>query len=282
MRRPEGHCAYAFGVANVSAPSYKSLFIEVRSFSTTLATATGFLVNQDDQIFLITNRHVVTGKDNFTGEWLDKDNNVPPLSLTIFHHRRGDLHSWIEVPEDLYDDDGEPRWLEHSNRGGEVDVVALPLTDTSLIDVFAYLPWTGPLQPTLPFLDPMLAGNPIVIGVGDQVRVVGFPFSHRGWGGTGIWTTGTIATELELDWEDTPAFLVDARTRRGQSGSPVIFYSRGGNVILADGRVALASGVIEVFLGVYSGRVNAESDLGIVWKPGIVAEIITDGVRPPK
>jgi hypothetical protein len=109
---------------------------------------------------------------------------------------------------------------------------------------------------------------------------VGFPFSHTGWGFTGIWTTGTIATELEVDWEDRPTFLVDARTRTGQSGSPVIFYSRGGNVVLADGRVALASGIIEIFLGVYSGRLNSDSDLGTVWKPRVIAEIVSGGVRP--
>jgi hypothetical protein len=35
----------------------------------------------------------------------------------------------------------------------------------------------------------------------------------------------------------------------------------------------------ETFLGVYSGRINEESDLGYVWKASALRELIEAGVR---
>jgi hypothetical protein len=32
-------------------------------------------------------------------------------------------------------------------------------------------------------------------------------------------------------------------------------------------------------LGIYSGRISEASDLGYVWKPSVIAEIIRNGVR---
>jgi hypothetical protein len=43
---------------------------------------------------------------------------------------------------------------------------------------------------------------------------------------------------------------------------------------MACGGVQFLDHDLEEFLGVYSGRINAESDLGIVWKAQVVREII--------
>jgi hypothetical protein len=45
------------------------------------------------------------------------------------------------------------------------------------------------------------------------------------------------------------------------------------------GNTFLARGTIEEFVGVYSGRINEESDLGFVWKASVVREIVDNGVR---
>lgn len=82
-----------------------------------------------------------------------------------------------------------------------------------------------------------------------------------------MWVQGTIATEPELDFDGLPRFLIDSRTRQGQSGSPVLAYYSGGAVPMADGSTAIMGGPMEQFLGVYSGRINDQSDLGYVWKP---------------
>lgn len=43
---------------------------------------------------------------------------------------------------------------------------------------------------------------------------------------------------------------------------------------MSDGSTSLASGAMLRFLGIYSGRINKESDLGIVWKATAIAELV--------
>ena len=87
----------------------------------------------------------------------------------------------------------------------------------------------------------------------------------------------------KLTSTDYLMFLVDARTRSGNSGSPVVGYYPTGMIPSARG-LTLGNLLTEDFLGVYAGRIpqdrqtERESDLGIVWKARIVAEII-DGAN---
>ena len=53
---------------NININSLKSIYISILFNETELATATGFLINQGSEIYLITNRHVVTGRDNQTNK----------------------------------------------------------------------------------------------------------------------------------------------------------------------------------------------------------------------
>jgi hypothetical protein len=108
------------------------------------------------------------------------------------------------------------------------------------------------------------------------VSVVGFPFGKTGGGSLGIWATGFMASEPSVDYDGLPVFLIDCRSRQGQSGSPVIAYRSGGMVAMADGGSAAFSGAVCRFLGIYSGRINAESDLGIVWKASAIKELVDD------
>ncbi len=43
---------------------------------------------------------------------------------------------------------------------------------------------------------------------------------------------------------------------------------------MKDGNPAIFTGQVTKFLGIYSGRINRESDLGIVWKVSAIAELI--------
>ena len=45
-------------------------------------------------------------------------------------------------------------------------------------------------------------------------------------------------------------------------------------VALEDGSSAMFRGPVTRFLGVYSGRINPESDLGIVWKADSIRELV--------
>jgi len=112
--------------------------------------------------------------------------------------------------------------------------------------------------------------------VTSEVFVVGFPFYvHEGLKGAATWTRGSIATEPTLNYEDLPCMLLDARTRQGQSGSPVVHHRKIGIPVQQEGPFYISR---DELLGVYSGRVNDESDLGFMWRPDAIREVI-DGQK---
>ena len=70
----------------VEIPTVKSLFIEVRYGDTVLGNAMGFLAAHDQQSHcaLITNRHVVTGRHQESGECLHSQGGIPDNIIYLF------------------------------------------------------------------------------------------------------------------------------------------------------------------------------------------------------
>jgi hypothetical protein len=250
-------------MANISHPSVQALFISMLFNQQRIATGTAFVVQGQKGPLLITNRHNVTGRHPNTGEPLDKKHGATPNALEVVHKLQGQTPAtWQGMREPLFKDDGTPRWLEHPKLGPKADFVALPLTSANGVEFFA--------------LDPANPGPNIAISPTSMVSVVGFPFGVLTDGiPLGIWATGFIASEPEFDaHRDFPTMLIDCRTRQGQSGSPVYAYREGGAVSMADGSTSIFNGPVFRFLGIYSGRINAESDLGIVWRASAIAELV--------
>lgn len=246
----------------VNINSLKSLYITILFDETQLATATGFLINSDRDYYLITNRHVVTGRNNETGECLNSMGAIPNKIKVWIPYKTEVGVSWNNKEIELYDDNNEKIWLEHPNYMEKVDVVAIKL-DTYNQNFFCY----------------NLVNNfrPIVT---ENLYIVGYPFGfivNRENGKYAIWTTGIVASDpdlnLNINGEQLPAFLVDAKTRQGQSGSPVIYYSDNGMIRQNNG-FAIYGSPITIEIGIYSGRINNESDLGYVWKWSLIKEII--------
>ncbi|WP_425468011.1 trypsin-like peptidase domain-containing protein [Pseudonocardia kunmingensis] len=234
---------------------------------TLVARGTGFVVVTDAQPFLITNRHNLIGRDS-DNEPLG--NGRIPTRVGIWHSAvTTDSIGWTQRTEELYFEPGSPRWLEHPQHGRRVDVVALPLHSADGLQLRPYNP---------------AASNPSFVNmeVSADVFIVGFPFNLAAGGRLAIWSRGTVATDPIIDYDGLPQFLVDSRTRQGQSGSPVIHWSQAsGTTRHPDGSVSMGySPPTATLLGVYSGRVNKESDLGRVWKPQVIAEIIRGQMNP--
>jgi hypothetical protein len=104
------------------------------------------------------------------------------------------------------------------------------------------------------------------------VSVIGFPLGQSAGGLFAIWVSGFIASELDVDYNGLPQFLVDCRTRPGQSGSPVVAV-RYGMVHLKNGDILL-DGYASELLGIYSGRISESSDIGVVWKRSAIDELV--------
>lgn len=245
-------------MANIKEESLMSLFIKMYFNETPISSGTAFIVSSSSGYFLITNRHNVTGRNNETNDPLSPLGSLPNR-IEIYHNRLNVEGAHIIKYEDLFLEDGEtPRWFEHPTLGSQVDFVALPLTDLDEVQVYPY------------YLD---IDDNIIIGVTDSVSVVGFPFGIQVGRNAAIWATGTVASEPDINYKNLPLFLIDCRSRQGQSGSPVIAYRPNGDVKLGN-VFTISGGPVKKFLGIYSGRINKESDLGLVWKASAIKELI--------
>lgn len=249
---------------NVNINSVKSVYITIFFNDIKLASATGFLVNKEDITYLITNRHVVTGRNNETRECLDKINGSIPNKLKVWLPSEIDEgYGWRNIDIDLYDSDENQTWLEHPTYKEKVDVVAIKLGKYNQTKPFCYYLKSN--------YKPSITQN---------LFILGYPFGldiNPTIGKYAIWTTGVVASEPDLDLningEQLPAFLVDAKTRQGQSGSPVIYYDSSG-LLKNKNAIYKYSQPITIQIGIYSGRINKESDLGYVWKWSLIEEII--------
>ncbi|MCH9028730.1 MAG: trypsin-like peptidase domain-containing protein [Bacteroidetes bacterium] len=239
--------------------SVKSLLIQMQFNDAPLGTGTGFIVETQRGAVLITNRHNVTGRHNISGNVLSTTGGIPNR-ISIVHNQINRLGNWIQKQESILDNNDNPLWIEHPTLGATADFVALPLTQLDEVQLYPYsLENTGPAIKILP---------------ADVVSVVGFPFGLTGGGSLAIWATGFIATEHDINYEGQPKFLIDCRARPGQSGSAVIAQRNGGSVAMQDDSMAMFGRPVTKFLGIYSGRINEQSDLGIVWKASAIKELI--------
>jgi hypothetical protein len=244
-------------VIEILEESVKSLYLTMRIDGNILGTGTGFIVNSPIGYVLLTNRHNVTGRHNETNELLSTTGGVPN-EIVISHNKKNIMGSWVNRIEQLYDLESKPLWKEHPEYGSKADFVALPLTNIDDVEFRAY---DLNEQPKFPKPKPS-----------DTISVVGFPFGIQMNGSIAIWATGFVASEPDLP---SPRFLIDSRTRPGQSGSPVIAQrNNGGTFVTADGTTQIVTGILTQFLGIYSGRINNESDIGIVWKAEAIKELI--------
>jgi hypothetical protein len=245
---------------NIDPLSVTSLFLKTFVDQVPISTATGFVIRKADRYYLVTNRHVATGRDQTSNQPLHSGGAVP-THIEILHHVVGQLGTWRPIRETLYSQGtGAPRWAEHPRYGSRVDVVVLPLEVTAGLDFFG--------------LDLNLRTADLLVGPAEPVSIVGFPLGQTAAAGLAIWKSGTIASDLDVDYNNLPIFLIDAVTRPSMSGSPV-YARRVGSHIRATGGVTVGGGVMLKFLGVYSGRIiREEAEIGMVWKASALCDIV--------
>lgn len=235
----------------------------------TLGTGTGFVAFGDERSYLVTNWHVLTGRDPLTDEPIGSSSANPSYveAHVIVVSGPDRIPAKVRYDLRLYDDEGRARWLVHPTLGREIDVVAFEF---------------GPAYPArkedfMPY-EVAEPEDPALFSPTSEVSIVGFPFDLDQRIELPVWTRASIATEPELDFEGKPCFLVDARARAGQSGSPVIAYwtpermkfTRGGNIKIGHGESW-------ELLGIYSGRISETSDLGRVWKREAIRAVLEGG-----
>jgi hypothetical protein len=251
------------GEVLLSPQSMQALLLMALANGRAIGTATGFVCESAQGPVLLTNRHVVTGRRQDNGQPISETAAVPD-ELEVVHHSTSSRPEvgetrWASVVEPLYTPEGAPRWREHPRLGATADIAALPLTQFNGVQLNPMNLEEGPLIECAP---------------GDIVSVIGFPFGRSAGGRFPIWSTGFVASEIDIDPDGLPIFYIDCRSRPGQSGAPVVAFRNGGVVPVTGRGMVILRGPNWRFYGIYSGRINTESDLGIVWKCRAVRQLL--------
>ena len=267
--------------------SFSSVKLELFSKDAAyLKSASGFVVEARGQHYLITNWHVVSGR-NISVDESQKSIHEPYTVKTSIHFHGGEgerpypisMGVWQRITISLFDDNNVPRWIEYGasdQHRGMVDIVALPIQShlsrspfnakTPGININKS-PWAKDINYwTKVSAIPMSAiETDVEYGPPDVVHIIGYP---QGWTPEGVgksssafWRTSFIASEIyEHGMTRENIFFVDPGAPDGMTGSPVVG--------IKNDRLKL--------LGVYSDRAMEEfsAPAGLVYGAWLVKKLI--------
>jgi hypothetical protein len=224
--------------------------------------ATGFVWKRGEQHYLITNWHVVTGRNAETDEL---ETPVQPDMLKCLLNLRIQDYGKQEYQIKIRDENNKPLWYAHPVRQRGSDVVAIPLPirgDDPIVNMY-------PINTLKSEVD-------LAVEIGMEVFILGYPFGNDP-PAFPVWKRGSIASEPDLTRIGRGFMLVDTASRPGMSGSPVIRRSYGFH-LLPDGAHSIQSTPQSKFIGIYSGRFHTknpmDAQLGMVWPVEDIEEVI--------
>lgn len=168
-----------------------------------LTSASGFLFERDERLFLVTSRHVL----------IDTASKHFPDRIEIeFHTDTVNLTRSVEVSIPLYRQ-RKSLWRQGSDSGGDIDVAVIELDRSALPATAVFHCFTpAHLQRSLQEVE-----------VGSVLLVVGFPLGfHDALHHLPVVRQGCIASSFGLRFQGQGYFLTDARTHRGTSGAAVV------------------------------------------------------------
>lgn len=247
------HVAYSFETLAVAR-----VFPIGRETNVVMPSATGFFLETNHRKLFITNKHVVTARDFFIPNRHLFHGATPGnlvLNCFLFKDLGNEKYFFIDTLYDiqLFHPDGTPRYFTPSTRG-EMDVAVFDLGTPK---------FNHPTLGDMSFC--YLRPSTLHPSVMDTVFVVGHPdtgiFKDTGYS---VFKRGIIASEPSLSFKGGLT-LVDANTKKGMSGSPVLHKPP--NIFEHN------AGVI----GVYSGRdeegkLTGNSELGLMWPLSQIVE----------
>jgi hypothetical protein len=258
------------GFIMIDVGSTVTIQLTVSFRDASLSSGTGFFYKHGNQLFLITNWHIASGKNFQTKRVLSSTGGIPDrLQFTL--RRGGPQGGRQPITLALYEDaesnqlPQKPIWLEHPDYRHKVDVVAIPIKIAEDAEV--------------QIIDAVNTAPTMLLQVAREVFVLGYPLGIDGGADLPIWKRASIATEPSVFRGGLPQFLIDTATREGMSGAPVVAIADG-RLVLEDGRFGAQfaiAGRVYRFVGIYSGRLGDDemrAQLGIVWHASVIEQIV--------
>ena len=258
---------------------------------TPLGPATGFFyrgtLDNRPNYWLVTNWHVLAGRN------ADDPNQILHTKCALPNRLHLTLVLRPDQPEtglfppghivlqeqfiDLYDAQNQAVWYQHE-RKNEIDVAVVNMAGA--VERFHILG-----------VNELANQHDMAIQIGNEVFILGYPLGFAHFIQTPIWKRGSIASEPNAE---TPGLrsrvVIDATTRGGMSGAPVIMRAK--THYVTENREIKSHVNATRFLGVYASRPNIpavtteieedrRAEIGYFYKGGCVPDTITNGIRGP-
>ena len=264
-------------MASIDPIYISTTFIERMSGTKFAGSATGFFFIKDDQIYLITNKHVIYGE-----KFAEKDTKPEVDAFKLLLHTDRNNTTSNAVYDLALFQDSKQVWFEHPN--AEVDVVAIPLN----IDRQRYVIATAE--------ESMLDGANIVINF-EKLFVMGYPY---GWfdrtNNLPITRIGHLSTPFGVPFSGKPIMLGDVETHRGMSGGPV-FMELHDYIVMGENnsRTKKLGATKRLLVGIHSGqplwqlidndtkeiKEDIKHSLINIWFGSLIPEIINHNKKSP-
>lgn len=281
-------------------PAHSVVHLTIRKDDIKLAVGSGVLYLENNQTFIVTAWHNISGRNAETLDLLSRhaampNNIVASIDVRIKHANYvGFTRVSITIP--LVENERTTYFI-HPQGFPKVDVVAIPI-DTSReytsegivasgekINIGVRLKSKQPngLETNIVHIqDCEFKGYDIgdcteSLYVSDDIFIIGYPKGITDFSVQPLWKRATIATSPHLGWERQEQFLVDCASKEGMSGAPAIYYNRDGKI--NTGSIYYkGSESISILHGIYVGRIGStsefEAQVGKVWKRKVIDEII--------
>lgn len=222
---------------------------------------TSFFLQVKNDVYLITNNHIVGGKyhtDEFNrlhpkikGKRQPKDTIPNTLTLKLFQENLLSFKDEIIQLKDVHGNDNYIKIYQNpSDTSTLLDVVAIPLTGLNNFN--------GKIVG----FDSLMINNDVLLYPGLDVFIVGYP-ETTSYYGYPIWKRGTIASEASFSKIGDPTYFIDATTRGGMSGSPVLLRGSAFSYKGDKGTFTQHLQVVTYIIGIYSAQ-QYNTELGVV------------------
>lgn len=250
-----------------------------------ISHSTGFYWSHKGKSYLVTNWHVISGRNIFTGELISEHGFIPKninyfgVSYAIsdgtlsFHRSRFSIELSDEMVEAF----------KHPPKVGEqeIDIAIIQIHPETVFGQNNSASGFAGADIATCYLNEAAAQR-IVTRAGDDCFILGYPLQNYEGLCLPIWKRGAISSDTNIGVGGRPIFLVDSATTPAMSGSPVVRKVGG----LPRDNTEL--GAIEEFaafevIGIYAGRLQsrelAATNIGYAWYKTLIP-ILIEGLFP--